>query len=522
MPRVSVIIPTYNRREYVQEAMPALRILLISVVFVLTLTCLGQPSLAQGDEDTWEGPVFLTPDPEGFRIRPWIAADGHGNLHVLWHTRDDGQPGDYTVHAVYYAVWDGQSWSEPLDILAVPLGAGRGIGQVRSFVATPDGLLLALYTQEGRVMLARAAIEEAIVARAWSMIPLDQGSSPTLAVSVAGDRWYVTYVADAATALLVTCSDDQGLTWDNPHPIWTAPPQSAANNVESLVSQDGRLQLVWTENAARRNWNGEAIWHAAYDPVSGTALAREVARSARPEDPNIDQATLAECPNGQLHLFWNNGAGSQTGRFHQWHDPQTQIWSPAKPLFPGLSGLTSKAGLVCDSANRVHLITAAGARGASAPGYDATPLFYATWFSGEWSGYTVLWGGKYGGERPSVTILMGNQLHLVWDAFVGMEATPGRFIAYGYRPLDLPASPREPAPVAATRAVAMSHNPTPSATPMPTMSAVLSAKPADLHPPTGAERAAAGDGLCPILLGGGTALAILGIALGFSRRRDRR
>ena len=140
-------------------------------------------------------------------------------------------------------------------------------------------------------------------------------------------------------------------------------------------------------------------------PGSEVFAVREVMRSTSSDEPNLDTATLAECTDGQIHLVWNSSIGSSTGRFHQYSGPGGENWSDVGAIFPGLSGLTSKAGLVCDNTGRVHLVTAAAGFGTT-----DSPMRYATWLDGTWSNFATLWDGRFFGERPSLTVVSGNRL----------------------------------------------------------------------------------------------------------------
>lgn len=425
------------------EIMPKLQTVKRLIVRTATLVCLLAVSsmllvpvqgaaIAQGGGSPWEEPRFLTPDPGPYRVRPFIAADLDGDLHAIWHEGEEMEgTGQRIIEVMYYSYYDGTQWSMPVDIVAAQSDSEQGLTPARGLVATPDGRLLVIRSEDGFVVISQAPKEEATNARAWSSVRVDAGVNPTLAVSRHGQTWCHASWRDGYTSLFLSCSHDQGDTWDPATFIWSAPPDAAGNNVDSLFAADGQVHLAWSEPTERRNWSSEAIWHAVVDPRSDIVSVREVMRSISSEDPTLDTPALAECPDAQVHIFWNNGVGSTTGRFHQHTLSGSDAWSDVAPVFPGLSGLTSKAGLVCDNTGRVHVITAAAGAGTS-----TSPLRYATWSNGAWSDYRTLWDGRCYGERPSMAIAGGNQLHVVWDAFSGTNQIGGRFIAHADHAID--------------------------------------------------------------------------------------
>ena len=415
--------------------------LALFVVAVLMLALPAQNSVrAQSGATPWTEPHMLTPDPGQFRIRPLVTADRNGNLHAIWHEGEELGPNNWRIEAIYYSSWDGAEWSKPVDILAAPGGTGGNMDQARSLIATPDGRLLIARSLDGAVIISQAPLQNASDPHAWSSTTVDMGANPALAISPDGKDWCVAYWVDNLTTLVLRYSEDSGETWNAPQTVWMAETEAAGSNAEALIATDGRMHLVWTEPTQRRNWNGEAIWHAVLNPKDGSILSREVMRSLGPtssDSPNLDSPTLTECPGGQIHIFWNNSAGTATGRFHQYSEPGGETWSKVSAVFPGLSALTSKAGLVCDSTGRLHLITAAGA-----PGEPGSPLHYATWYNGVWSDYATLWEGQYFGERPWMVVAGGNQLHVLWDSFRGIDQIEGRFIAHSHRIIDADATPK--------------------------------------------------------------------------------
>jgi len=411
------------------------------------------------------------------------------------------------MSAIYYASWDGRTWSMPVDIVAA-----RGQGEMsfyKGLAATPNGSLLLAWSEGRDISLAVAPADSAASAQAWHVIYSDQGSNPALAVNRGGSHWYLAYWHDART-LVYTWTSNHGDTWSEEQVVWTAGENAAGSSLAAVAGQAGELYLVWTENAERRTWSGEAIWHAVIDPMAGSPQVREVARSSLLEQPTLDGPNITECPNGQLHIAWNNGVGSMTGRFHQWWDPETRRWSQVEAIFPGLSGQTSKPGLVCDNTGRVHWLSSA--QGPSQSGFT-NGLRYATWYEGQWSAYQTLWGGAYHGERPSMAILGGDEVHLTWQLFT-LDGEPVNMVAHSYRAID--AASEEPVAIA---------RPALTATRSPMLTSTPAAMTPTLDPPVLNGSPSAGDGrfatMLPLIGAIVAVLPIVGAVLWVTRRRSR-
>jgi hypothetical protein len=310
---------------------------------------------------------------------------------------------------VFYTWWNGENWSKPIDILAS--STGDGLVQAKSITTTRDGRVVIAWVDQSEVLVSYARIGDASTATAWTTKRLGVGTSARLAIDDERSIWNLAFESDAQ--VLIISSQDDGCHWGEAQVVWSAQTEQSAPVTSGVyVGRDGGVHAVWTENVERRSWQGEAIWHAyrlTANPVGFEV--REVARSVGMDEPTLGSPVMAIGKQGDLHLFWNNGVGSKTGRFHQYSDDNGATWSETSAVFPGLSGQTDRAGLALDSDERLHLITSADGDGL----YQC--IRYATWVDGNWSGYENLWCTSDKGEFPSLTLTGGNRLHLVWTAF---------------------------------------------------------------------------------------------------------
>lgn len=411
--------------------------MLLSICIVVVFGILPTDSLGQSAEDRWQEPVDFTANTDRVAWNPQIAADSMGNLHLIWRgwTGPDIQSVEAT-NTLFYAWWNGVEWSKPVDVITT-LELDRTIinGNLSS---TADGRIVVTWWPEGtnQIYVSQAVIGEATNAQAWSSQKVDQGTNAKLAVDSDTNRWHLTYTRENRD-VVYTYSDDGGTTWATEEILWSSPNDSSAPRTYGInIADDKSVHVTWSEYVEERNWSSEAIWHARL-PSSAQAdfEVREVARSTNPAAPTLDSPVMAAGPGGALHLFWNNGIGSTTGRFHQWSLDNGLTWSEVQPVFPGLSGQTGQAGLAFDSAGVLHLVTAA-----NGDGY-LEPLRHATWQNGAWSSYETLWPDLYEGEFPSLAVTDGNRLHLVWQfqhSKLVPESKPFRKILYSSLALNTP------------------------------------------------------------------------------------
>jgi hypothetical protein len=412
--------------------------LLATGFLCLATTIFGKPAMVEAPTPVpvtgWSEPVNLSGwiDDKSGPWYPRIAADAAGGIHIIWDGWVGQPPGIVQgSNAILYTRWDGTRWTEPIDVLTSEADEAVAAGDIQ---ATQDGRLAVAWASAGSTYLSEAPVEEAADARAWETRRLGSGSDPKLAFDEPEGRWYVTLVDGGNIRLLA--STDGGSTWASDEVLWAAPAKSiAASNGGLVVASDGSLNAAWSEHDGAKAWAGVAIWHARQQGgIDAAPQVRKVAGRTAVDDPSLDSPTLAAGPDGVLHLFWNNGVGSLTGRFHQWSPDNGATWSETEAVFPGLSGQTRQAGLLLDGGGTLRLITAADGFG-----YTFGVVRYASWREGKWDEFTTLWPEQYPGEFPATALTDGNRLHVVWNGLRGRpDGGVDRSIVYSSLRLDAP------------------------------------------------------------------------------------
>lgn len=386
------------------------RLVILSLGLVLTLAQFEGTGRAQAPVSTWSNPIDLAASVASRASwDPKIVTDLAGNIHVVWRGwAGEGYTRPEAWNAIFYTWWDGEKWSEPVDVY-LPSSPSASLNTGIATTATGKVVI----ATASPVAVSVAPIGQATDARNWQTTTIASGKDPALAIDQQRGHWYVSYTSDDGS-IMVVYSEDEGETWSDPRIVATATdPRSYLQSWSIAGLEDGSVHLVWSEHREQRNWGGEAIWHARLPTVSADSIeVREVARNA---ETTLDAPILAAGNDGFLHLFWNNGVASTIGRSHQWSEDYGKTWSIVEPVFPGLSGQTEQAGLAVDSEGRLHVVTAADGFG-----YSFGVMRYATWENGSWSNFLDLFPDQIGrGERPALAITGGNQLHLVWLHPVG-------------------------------------------------------------------------------------------------------
>jgi hypothetical protein len=436
----------------------SLRPILFSVLLMILCAIIYHNSVkAQPANPGWSIPIDLS-STTGY-VAEWsrITADRAGNVHVVfgaWTKTNQIRP-PHGVNVIYYRVWDGSKWSDPVDILAAD--SELFIGNI---IAIHDGRLVLLWNDGMDLNISTAAIQKAKDPHAWKTITVERRAglnSPRLFIDEKRGIWSITF-ADLSGNYLLQSVD--GVSWNNAIPLSSInDPNIAIENGDLCTSPDGSIQTTWVEDSGALNWKGVAVFHGRFNQKTGQVSTREVISDNSGLGPSFGYATTICQNNGIVMIFWNNGVGSGTGRFYQISKDSGITWGPVENAFIGqLSGQTSYPWMVSDSNDRIQLVTAAY-------GPDRLNIMrYATWdLHSGWSDYISLWSSIQG-EHPSIAISNGNYLHLIWDAYNGSIYYSATSIDAKYIPGEAIPTFREPS---VTPTILPNQTIIPSNTPLP-------------------------------------------------------
>jgi hypothetical protein len=462
---------------------------------------------AQSGTVVWSESIQLSA-PQAYAWDPTIATDTAGNVHVMWsQTMSKEDPTLFGGDTLFYARWDGEVWSWPVDVLVSPRGPAAAFPDL---AVTPDGTLHAVWNARGassELMYSHAPACCADHPRNWSP-PVSLGMSCLQTTALAADdrgRLHVAFASSETGNIVYRRSDDGGATW----PVWIDIVGEMQQDDEFAiyprlaVDGRGRVHAVWTVDP----WPGRLVMYARSDDGGDNWSEPQVIDSvyyghyAGPGwGPTlIDVETSGE---DEVHLIWDGAPTIE--RNHVWSFDGGRTWSGPDLLFPEITGV-GRAGwndMVVDSAGTLHAFCLKG------------PL-HASWSGSAWSDSTdIALQFEWPGDSVRAALNLGNQLHVVWIDRHGGQPPYQVWYVRG----------ETTAPAVAAQALPI---PTPTLLPTPTVSDYLASESATPIRPTrpaldNTLPSGTADPMNAVLWGVIPALVIVSIVLVFSTRQVQR
>ncbi|MEX2030629.1 MAG: sialidase family protein [Anaerolineales bacterium] len=373
---------------------------------------------AQVQDEDWSEPYQLS-SPYGEATGAVMLSDSFGLVHVFW--AESGF--DHQRSLIYYATYDGESWSMPADIYAS--WPGTGIDEL-SGVVDKEGYLHLVWSEgvTGPLMYSKAEISEASSARSWQQpIRIDVAAARLeLAVDEAG-LIHIVYadfgdqpIAAHSTAvpqpgIYYFFSENQGKTWT--YPTWLdpdIPPAAVPSWLDMAVDEQDGIHLVWSYNDEASQSEGRWVRYSHSLDGGETWLDPFSVDYA---DEEVDELRLAHpgivVRGEQVHLVWSGN--SDTEREHRVSLDRGLTWSETELIFDGLEGQAIGDGLGTDGLGRVHFV-----------GQIRWPMaiYHAVWESASWSEPSMVYliredsndepAGRIGAHRVRLVVHNGNQL----------------------------------------------------------------------------------------------------------------
>ena len=450
---------------------------------------------AQGIPE-WSEParLYLT-DAEYELPFPVLSADAFGQVHVVAARNARAGTDAAADGTIFYTRWDGQQWSEPLDIVAAPRGQGVSAEQL---LTSSDGQLHLLWWSD-QLYWSQANAWQANSAHAWMTQALVPGvSSGDLAIRKERDI-AIAYIRGQDSVGFMH-SLDSGRTWAIESVIWSAPSDlQACRDVRLEVDRLGTYHVAWTETDAASGWNPSGIWYAR-SPDGGETWTDYYHVPDRGSYVNIGFDS-----DDNVHLLWDHNVGSADGRYQDWSQDGGHSWRGPTQIFPGLSGRTGYPRTILDSDGTLHQVASGAGRGLSGG------IYYSRWSDDRWSEPILISAGVGNSEGPAVAMLGGTSLCAVWRSWDDHD------VFYATYETGAPAVAPVPTPQASLSVMTSTSQPTLADTPelTPTVRAE-----------TGWDKPSEDDvsrtpSSVPLLLGLLAASVLVGAALGGSRLHGR-
>jgi hypothetical protein len=390
---------------------------------------------AQGQDGSWDEPVNLSEeslaglDPPEVAWFPDLAVDSSGRVHVVWcqTVRSSVEPEESgrLPERAFYTVWDGQSWSEPNDIVppnreivrnAITVDRGDRLHFVYAYRVRGMGSTGIYYTQ--------ADSDVAWAANAWSPPHLVSGRGRSYMGDVGIDDDGVLHLiiddtGDLESDICPACADifyrrsiDGGQTWSSPIDLAAMP--WGASHEQMEIDPAGTLHVTWDEGWDRLTGRGQPIYSAYVASSDGGLTWSEPLTIAHPVTGTTQLAVGADGDGGVM-LVWRMASVEDNAIYYQWSRNGGRTWG-APASIPAIFARTWMSpydmyDMATDSAGHIHLVAVG-----RLSDERTAPLgvYHLVWDGAAWSGPETVYARDNAPEYPKLEILRGNRLHLVW------------------------------------------------------------------------------------------------------------
>jgi hypothetical protein len=329
-----------------------------------------------------------------------MVAGPDGTLHLFFPHQPEGQSS-----AIDYVTWDGNTWSDPSDIMLDMMGETPAC--VRAALDPRYNVHLVWLGANGTLQYASVPLNEARSAHAWPAPRVLTTAVGEADLIIGADGTiYLGYVAWPESGLvMLKRSLDGGRSWSPPTTVaTTSGPDVVPSDVRLALSPSGTLHATWTEYALPDGWPPTASFYAR-SPNGGDTWAapHKIAGASHGE---VGVAAV----DTQVHLVWRSTIGGD-GTFHQYSEDQGITWQPPNRTADdgGFSGLP---GTAVDHRGDVH--TTIGS------------AFVMRWSNGAATPWLDVSGKKLRDgidqpdywthpERAVIALTHGNQVHVVFQ-----------------------------------------------------------------------------------------------------------
>lgn len=441
----------------------------VAVLLLLALCLLAPDSRARADGDVqWGTPLNLSAMSGHLGWFPDAHADHYGRVHVTWQGEVPGGEGE---NALYYAVRNGEQWSDVNDLVIAPPTAWT----IRSAIASDQmGVLHMIYRRRATIYYEQASIDAAWSAGEWTgrrqfshrdvgyicdVVVDSRGIIHTIWTEVSGCR-------GACGDLFYRRSIDQGRTWSYPQIVSEGLVYHAGAQLD--CDDGGGVHIVWdTVNA-----DGERLGVMMRTSSDSGATWRPPVSLGSADEP-IYQGAVGVDGDGRIVVVWHPVVGESI-RYQVSSDGGITWSEPAE--IPGIIARPENTppydryDMITDGTGTVHLI----AVGCPGPGTDPTDVYHCQWDGTGWLEPALVYDGPSFPEYPSVTLGNGNRLHAVWFTREKLWGQSKWEIWHNEARIEAPEVTPAPLPTRVpTRAPTAAPTTTPTLTPTPLPNATV-------------------------------------------------
>lgn len=415
---------------------------------------------------TWGKPFNVSQSLTGSN-HPTIVADAYGNVHVFWSEDMNGrevqpdelaEPGD----TIMYRRWDGQSWTEPLDIIAVPDDV---MAEFVSVAIDDSNQLHLVWTGLTKLYYSTAPAGDAYSVQAWStpqVIAPDSARTAwesDIAVDSQGNVHIVYATRGSSTGVFHIMSAPTSTTWSAPVRIsdFLRGNETGFKDVRLIVDEADRLHATWS--TSNTDGYSQAVYYARSERAGGlwqpaVLLADATITTGFTGFPSL----LAYGKDELLLIHVDQG---NKGRIELNSTDAGQTWSEPRFILNGMEGVNGFLVPLIDSGGNLHLVIN------MRPSADQrTGIYYAPRAGQDWAPIIAVAADEPYGPSAHYTaaaIRLGNEIHVVWNQARGAEIWHVQGTINGLTPLPTPEGP--PVSRATARAQTTPESAPPAATP---------------------------------------------------------
>jgi hypothetical protein len=378
-------------------------------------------------DTSWSKPIKLFSNQQNQGGLPFITSDVNGGLHVYWTVQ--GSEEDIDKYGMFYWVdyvyWNGEEWSEPLDVFV-----GNYLARSPKAVIDSSGIMHTVWVDDEGLKYAPKDIRSPISAKSWTphvlLIPGLSTIGPFDLYLNEDETLHLLYrdLGAKTPGYYYLRSQDGGLSWDLPRFLSIRPskvieaPQE--DNLATIYAENKTIYAAWGETDQKIYFSKSQDNGETWDPAVEIATGKSLLKLTRPINSPLILLSTGDPP-------LKNDICFKVQNTYQ----KEQHWDTGKIILsPPIKGCL---GMDVDAASNgdQYLVTAAYLDFQSRNKENEVEgmgekLYYSQWKNNEWTYPTlILWDDMFYEDLgiqpdfPSIAISEGNILNVVFQTFDG-------------------------------------------------------------------------------------------------------
>lgn len=315
-----------------------------TVVLLILLGLSGKRLFAQVD---WsEMQTLIYPQPDWADISLSLVADQYGFVHLAWTRTLENS--NHQRPAIYYSRWDGQNWTNPLDIFVT---TGWPV------LVPGNNAKLHIFWSDGSYLFhSWSGIGDGDSIKAWSQPRVIFACNSPCSVPIDAKKDYEGLFHVVFTNRVGNVyhfySLDEGENWSVPQPVSTVPLDTTTLMPKLDIADDGRVHVVWAELLLPEGIYLRLNYAHSIDKGATWTQPLELGSG------NYADGNILATGKHDVHLVWNGGVGIG-GRYYQRSYDGGITWTNPTS-FSSLSGRVTYPSILQDRNGMFHMLTADG------------------------------------------------------------------------------------------------------------------------------------------------------------------